>query len=468
MTGSRVSVVAPVTQSGARLGWVYLRTHAEPVGRRLARYAGPALLILMATLMFLALGLYARELARANDDLKREIAERAAVEAALRQSQKMEAIGRLAGGIAHDFNNMLAIVLGCLDLLRRRLKVEDPNILKLLDGASEGARRAADVTQRLLAFSRQQPLDPKPTDVGKSIRDLSKLLGRTLGERISLDTVISAGLWPAFIDPPQLESAVLNLAINARDAMPEGGKLTIECGNAFVDQAYADAHEDLKPGQYVLVAVTDTGTGIPREVLPKIFDPFFTTKPSGVGTGLGLSQVHGFIKQSGGHIGVYSEDGVGTTMKLYLPRSTLPAAGTEGERRPARRGARKGVTVLIVEDDAGVLAFASEAARELGYDTLATSSAGEALSLIEAHAEISIILTDVIMPEMNGREMVGRLQTLRPDLRTIYMTGYTQNAIVHNGMLDEGTHLLSKPFTVDQLARALEIEVARLAPNPGQ
>jgi signal transduction histidine kinase/CheY-like chemotaxis protein len=462
-SGDKVVSVAPVAQSGVPLGSVYLRTRAEPLDRRLARYAGPGLLVVLATLMFAALGVYARALGRAYDDLRKETEQRARVEAALRQSQKMEAVGRLTGGIAHDFNNMLAIIIGSLDLLRRRWTPDDPKIERLVDGALDGARRAADITQRLLAFSRQQPLDPKPTDIAKAVKNVSALLGRTLGEAISVETVAAGGLWPAFIDAPQLESAILNLAINARDAMPNGGKLTIECGNAFLDQNYTAGHENLKPGQYVMVAVSDTGTGIPAEVVSKIFDPFFTTKPSGVGTGLGLSQVHGFIKQSGGHVAVYSELGVGTTIKLYLPRSDAPLLAQPSEARRVNDARRRDVTVLIVEDEGGVRNFTAEAAAELGYDTLIAASPQEAIEAFESHPEIAILLTDVIMPEMNGRQLAERLQGKKAELQVLFMTGYTQNAIVHNGMLDPGTRLLTKPFTVEDLARALDLEVAALS-----
>ena len=313
----QVIVFAPVAQGGVKRGTVYLRDRTEPVARRLSRYIAPGFLVLMASLMFAVMSLDARALRRANRDLEAQIEEREKVEAALRQSQKMEAIGRLTGGIAHDFNNMLGIVMGNLDLLLRRFSDGDPKLVRLAEHAMEGAKRAAALTQRLLAFSR-------------------------LGETVAVETVSAGGLWRAHIDLPQLETAIVNLAINSRDAMPNGGKLTIETGNAYLDRAYAEADEDVKPGQYVMVAITDTGVGIPANVLGQVFEPFFTTKPTGMGTGLGLSQVQGFIKQSGGHIRIYSEVGVGTTVKLYLPRSQTdldrPVAGALRSKAPGRQG----------------------------------------------------------------------------------------------------------------------------------
>jgi signal transduction histidine kinase/CheY-like chemotaxis protein len=459
--GGRAIAVEPVMQKGMRVGTVYMRTRDEPLERQLSRYSGVALLVIMASLMFLALGVYARALTQANLDLKAQMAERERVEAALRHSQKMEAVGRLTGGIAHDFNNMLAIVIGSLDVLRRRLAGSDPKTLRLAESAAEGARRAADVTQRLLAFSRMQPLNPKPVDIGQAVADLSTLLTRTLGETIDVQVVVANGLWLAFVDQAQFESAILNLAINSRDAMPNGGKLTIECSNAYLDRAHAAQGDGVSPGLYVLVTVTDTGTGIPPDQLGQVFEPFFTTKPSGVGTGLGLSQVHGFIRQSGGHVVIYSEVGVGTSVKLFLPRSTVIAAVEPPPPRGVRERDRRGVTVLIVEDEAGVREFATEAVGELGFDTLVASDAKTALELLETHPGVKIILTDVIMADIKGPDLVAQAQQRRPGLGVIYMTGYTRNALLRNGVLNPGTHLLSKPFTVEQLSRELDAAVLR-------
>ncbi|MEI9903757.1 MAG: ATP-binding protein [Asticcacaulis sp.] len=292
----------------------------------------------MASLMLTVMALDARALTLGNLRLRQEMSERQRAEAALRQSQKMEAVGRLTGGIAHDFNNMLAVIIGNLDILLRRYPDGDPKMMRFVSGSQEAAKRAAALTHRLLAFSRLQPLDPKSADIGKSVIDMSDLLRRTLGETISIETVRAAGLWRAHVDVGQLETALVNLAVNARDAMPNGGKLTIETANAYLDRTYANSQEEVAPGQYVVVAVTDTGVGMPPEILEKVFEPFFTTKPVGLGTGLGLSQVHGFVKQSGGHVTIYSEVGHGTTIRLYLPRSQedVEAGVPETAKRPAR------------------------------------------------------------------------------------------------------------------------------------
>jgi signal transduction histidine kinase len=456
----QVIVFAPVAQGGVRLGTVYLRDRIEPVERRLGRYIAPGFLVLMASLMFAVMSLDARALRLANRDLQTQIEEREKVEAALRQSQKMEAIGRLTGGIAHDFNNMLGIVMGNLDLLLRRFSEGDPKLVRLAEHAMEGAKRAAALTQRLLAFSRLQPLRPTSADIAKTVNDMTDLLRRTLGETVAVETVSAGGLWRAHIDLPQLETAIVNLAINSRDAMPDGGKLTIETGNAYLDRAYAAADEEVKPGQYVMVAVTDTGVGIAAAVLGQVFEPFFTTKPTGMGTGLGLSQVHGFIKQSGGHVRIYSEAGVGTTVKLYLPRSQTdlnrPAAGAIRSRAPGRRD----LTVLVVEDEIGVREFAVEALSELGYDVISADGAKTALEQLDAHPEVALMLTDVVMPETNGRVLAEEARRRRPKLRVVFMTGYTRNAIVHNGVVDPDSHLVSKPFTVVQLGAELEAALA--------
>ena len=410
---------------------------------------------------------HARELTDHNAALKAEIAQRERAEAQLRQAQKMEALGQLTGGVAHDFNNMLAIIVGNLDMLIRRLSGQE-KLLSLAENALSGANRAAALTKGLLAFSRQQPLDPKSTEVNKCVADMSELLRRALGEHVAVETVLGGGLWRAFVDPPQLESAILNLAVNARDAMTAngegggkaGGRLTIETSNASLDRAYADAHEEVEPGQFVLVAITDTGGGMTPDVMERAFDPFFTTKRLGEGTGLGLSQVHGFLKQSRGHIKLYSELGVGTTVKLYLPRDTQGVAVEEiVAPRPivASGGA---FTVLIAEDDPGVRTFAVSAARELGYKVIEADGAAVALERLGQRPEISLLLTDVVMPGSNGRQLVEAALVLRPDLKVVYMTGYTRNAIVHNGTLDAGTRLLTKPFTLEQLDRELRDALA--------
>jgi signal transduction histidine kinase/ActR/RegA family two-component response regulator len=461
----QVIVFAPVAQGGVKLGTVYLRDRTEPLARRLSRYIAPGFLVLMASLMFAVMSLDARALRLANRDLEAQIEEREKVEAALRQSQKMEAIGRLTGGIAHDFNNMLGIVMGNLDLLLRRFSDGDPKLVRLAEHAMEGAKRAAALTQRLLAFSRLQPLRPTDADIAKTVTDMTHLLRRTLGETVAVETVSAGGLWRGHIDLPQLETAIVNLAINSRDAMPNGGKLTIETGNAYLDRAYAEADEDVKPGQYVMVAITDTGVGIPANVLGQVFEPFFTTKPTGMGTGLGLSQVQGFIKQSGGHIRIYSEVGVGTTVKLYLPRSQTdldrPVAGALRSEAPGRRD----LTVLVVEDEIGVREFAVEALGELGYDVISADGAKAALEQLGAHPEVALMLTDVVMPETNGRVLAEEARRRWPKLRVVFMTGYTRNAIVHNGVVDAGAHLVSKPFSVAQLGAELAAALAEPVPS---
>jgi PAS domain S-box-containing protein len=373
-------------------------------------------------------------------------------ESQLRQLQKMDAVGKLTGGIAHDFNNMLAIIIGGLNLVERKLARGETDIQKFLDGALEGAERAAALTQRLLAFSRQQPLSPEAVDVNTLVPNISELLGRTLGETVRLETVLGAGLWPATADVGELENAIVNLAVNARDAMPDGGRLTIETANAHIDDALA--HEtETTPGHYVMIAVSDTGVGMPPSVLEKIFDPFFTTKPVGKGTGLGLSQVFGFVRQSGGHVKAYSEVGHGTTFKIYLPRASGAAATATTTRRASNLGRGSATEiVLVVEDEQRVRNYSVEALRELGYTVVHAASGPEALAILERGQDVSLLFTDVVMPDMTGRQLADRAMAQRPDLKVLYTTGYTRNAIVHNGVLDPGTRFLAKPFTLEQLA----------------
>ena len=342
-----------------------------------------------------------------------------------------------------------------ISISRARLAKGETGIDKFLNNALEGGRRAATLTQRLLAFARRAPLAPQPVDANKLVAGMSDLLHRSLGEMVQIETVLAGGLWRTHADPNQLESAIVNLAVNARDAMPEGGRLTIETGNAYLDEEYIGQHAGVPAGQYVLVAVTDTGTGMSPEVQEKAFDPFFTTKASGIGTGLGLSQVYGFVKQSGGHVKIYSEAAQGTTIKIYLPRyfGTDLAAGDTAERAALPVG--DGATVLVVEDEAGVRRYSADALRELGYRVLEAENPGTALELIDTDADIKLLFTDVVMPDMNGRRLSEAAIARRPDLKVLFTTGYTRNAIVHNGMLDPDVNLLSKPFTLDQLARKI-------------
>ncbi|WP_341896729.1 PAS domain-containing protein [Sphingobium sp. YR657] len=391
-----------------------------------------------------------------NEHLERRvaqaIAEREQVEEALRQSQKMEAVGQLTGGIAHDFNNMLAVIVGSLDLLCRRLGDDDARAKRYVDAALEGAGRAATLTQRLLAFSRQQPLNPEVLDANKLLPGMSELLTHSLGADVRLETVLAAGLWRTHADRNQLENVVLNLAVNARDAMPEGGRLTIETQNAHFDERYSAAHLGVPPGHYILIAISDTGCGMPPEIIAKAFDPFFTTKEVGKGTGLGLSQVYGFVKQSGGHVKIYSELGQGTTVKIYLPRFI----GDELEAEPLSPidlplGEEQEV-ILVVEDEAAVRQFSVDALTELGYHVLEADGAVAALQLIDAHPEITLLFTDIVMPDINGRKLADEAQRRRPELKVLYTSGYTRNAVVHNGVIDPGVELIGKPFTIEQLA----------------
>jgi signal transduction histidine kinase len=381
-----------------------------------------------------------------------EVHARSKVEEQLRQVQKMEAVGQLTGGIAHDFNNMLAVIMGGLNLVQRKLARGETDVERFIEGAIDGAQRAATLTQRLLAFSRQQALSPEPLVTNKLVAGMSELLIRTLGEQVKVETVLAAGLWQVKADPAQLENAILNLAVNARDAMPGGGRLTIETLNAFVDDAYAQEYA-IDAGQYVLIAVADTGAGMAPEVIAKAFDPFFTTKGAGKGTGLGLSQVYGFVRQSGGHVKIYSELGVGTSVKIYLPRLYGEAAATEQAKRLAtvHRGLRSEI-ILVVEDEERVRALSVEALRELGYGVLEASGPRQALRMLDEGQQVTLLFTDVVMPDMSGRQLADRARGKRPNLKVLYTTGYTRNAIVHNGMLDPGTNLLTKPFSIEELA----------------
>jgi PAS domain S-box-containing protein len=386
-------------------------------------------------------------------DRLRDQARLAEAEAQLRQAQKMEAVGQLTGGVAHDFNNMLAVVSGSLELLGRRTGVDDPRSASLISSALEASRRAGNLTQRLLAFSRQQPLKPEVLDPNKLVGGMSDLFRHSLGAAIQLETVLAGGIWRIHADQNQLESALLNLAVNARDAMPDGGRLTIETQNAHLDHRYVAREPGVPYGQYVLLAVTDSGFGMPPDVIAKAFDPFFTTKEVGKGTGLGLSQVYGFVKQSGGHIKIYSEIGEGTTVKIYLPRHLGSDEQTDEkmavDRLPTADGRE---LILVVDDEDLVREFSVAALADLGYRVLAASSAQAAMALLIEHPEIDLLFTDIVMPEMNGRKLVDLVKERRPGLPVIYTTGYTRNAVVHNGVLDTGVELIGKPFTLEELA----------------
>ncbi|TCR96298.1 ATP-binding protein [Rhizobium sp. BK418] len=372
---------------------------------------------------------------------------------ALRQAQKMEAIGQLTGGVAHDFNNLLQIIVGNLDTLLRNLPEESGRFRRAASQAMTGARRAAALTQRLLAFARRQPLDPKPIDANSLIRGMSEILHRTLGEIFQIEVVLAAGLWKTEADPNELESALLNLAINARDAMQDGGKLTIETFNAHLDEAYASMHAEVLPGQYIAISVSDTGTGMDSETLSHVFEPFFTTKDQGKGTGLGLSQVYGFVKQSSGHVKIYSEVGEGTTVKMYLPRLSVERADEEGTEAQALPEAAAGEVVLVLEDDPDVRSYSVESLRELGYHVLEAKDGPAALQTLLSHGKVDLIFSDVVLPGgMSGAEVVVKAREMIPTIKALFTTGYSRNAIVHHGRLDKGVNLLTKPFSFEELA----------------
>ena len=374
-------------------------------------------------------------------------------EASLRQSQKMEAVGQLTGGVAHDFNNLLQVISGNLQLLGRDI-ADNAKAQRRVDNASAAVERGAKLASQLLAFGRRQALEPKVINIGRLVTGMDELLRRSLGEAVEIETVVSGGLWNTLIDPTQVENALLNLAINARDAMRDTGKLTIEVGNAHLDDAYARTHDDVTPGQYVVLAVTDTGTGMPPGVLARVFEPFFSTKPEGHGTGLGLSMVYGFVKQSKGHVKIYSEVGQGTTIRLYLPRADrsedviAPADDT-----PIVGGTE---TILIAEDDAGVRAVAVDLLTELGYRVLTAHDAASALAIVESGVAIDLLFTDVVMPgPLKSPELARRARELLPKLVVLFTSGYTENAIVHGGRLDAGVELLPKPYMRESLAHKI-------------
>jgi PAS domain S-box-containing protein len=401
------------------------------------------------------------ELEAANRTLIGEMTSRQEAEQQVRQLQKMEAIGHLSGGIAHDFNNMLAVVMSALSMVERRLAKGDEDYKKYLEMARDGATRAASLTKRLLAFSRQQPLAPVPVDANKLVASMSDLLRRTLGSSIPLETVLAGGLWLIHVDANQLESAILNLAVNARDAMGEDGRLTIETANYMLDEAYSRANGDVPPGQYVLIAVTDTGAGMTPEVMGRAFDPFFTTKEVGKGTGLGLSMVYGFVRQSGGHVKIYSEVSQGTTIKIYLPRFYGAEETARDDKERATKSDGQGQLILLVEDEPSVRSLAADSLRELGYNVVEAESAAAALRMLDGNPEVALLFTDIVMPDMNGRKLADEAVKRRPGLRVIYTTGFARNAVVHNRVLDPGVNFLPKPFTLQQLADKLREVFAR-------
>ncbi|WP_417523478.1 PAS domain S-box protein [Marinovum sp.] len=392
------------------------------------------------------------------------MAERDRLESQLVQAQKMEAVGQLTGGVAHDFNNLLQVIGSNLQLLLKDLPDGDPK-RKYAENAVTGVTRGANLTAQLLAFGRQQPLEPKPMNVGRLLRGMDDMLRRTLGEAIEIETIVTGGLWNCLVDPTQLENVILNLAINARDAMEHRGKLTIEAGNASLDDDYARMHPQVVPGQYVMLAITDTGSGIAPDIMEKVFDPFFTTKAVGEGTGLGLSMVYGFIKQSGGHVKIYSEEGHGTTVRVYLPRTRkeedIPQAHATTDTPKGR-----GEVVLLVEDDHAVRETAGDLLRDLGYSVLTAENADSALVIVNSGAKIDLLFTDVVMPgKLRSTELARKAKERIPGVGVLFTSGYTQNAIVHSGRLDDDVDLLTKPYSRERLAQKIS-EIFDRRPRP--
>lgn len=378
----------------------------------------------------------------------RDMTEHRTLQERLNQAQKMEAIGQLTGGIAHDFNNLLTVILGNLETIARSVPPRNDRVRRAIEHATLGAQRAATLTQQLLAFARRQPLSPKPVNPNQLIAGMSDLLSRTLGEAITIETRPAAGLWWVEVDTNQLEHALLNLAVNARDAMPEGGTLTICTSN--VDDSIRDAHAP--PGEHVLIAIGDTGTGMSEEVAARAFEPFFTTKPVGKGTGLGLSQVFGFVTQSGGRMAIESAPGEGATIKIYLPRLTGKVREARAPTAPNESAVGGWETILVVEDDSRVRSFSVDTLRDLGYKVLEASDAQQALEILDAYPDVQLLFTDVGLPGANGRALVESALQSRPTLKVLYTSGYARDVITHRGRLDPDVVLLTKPFTRSQLA----------------
>ncbi len=461
-------VTAPIAQNGTVLGTVYVGTLAEPLMMRIQRYSAIVLLAVMASLVVVVLGLAqaaltrvnreleerAAELADVNERLEQQIAERERVEETLRQAQKMEAVGQLTGGIAHDFNNLLQVILGNLNMLKRRVRQDDAAIAQKLEAAQRAGERAAVLTAQLLAFARRQPLDPRIVNVNQLVLGMTSLLQRTLGETVAIETRLAPDLWPILADTNQLENALLNLAVNARDAMPRGGMLTILTRNAHLEQSGDPVADHVQEGDYVQIAVRDTGTGMTKDIIAKAFEPFFTTKEIGRGTGLGLSQVYGFVRQSGGRVTIESEPGRGTTVEISLPRPKRAEPPVEPilSSPEIPRGFADEL-ILAVEDDPAVRANSVEMLRDLGYRVIEAADGEAALQLLDQIPELRLLFTDVGLPGgINGRQLADRMLRRRPDLKVLFTTGYARDVIVHHGRLDPGIQLLGKPFTLAALA----------------
>lgn len=398
-----------------------------------------------------------RELAEANRALRNEMAERLRAEEALLQVQKLEAIGQLTGGVAHDFNNLLTVISGNLQMLQERV-AHVPLLLKLASAAAKAAARGAELTRNLLAFSRRQPLQPREIDIGELVHNMTDMMRRTLGESIHIETAIQAGLAKVAADPGQLENALLNLALNARDAMPRGGELTIKAATTLADAIPGEDKSDMAPGEYVMLAVSDNGSGMPPEVLKRVFEPFFTTKTTGKGSGLGLATVYGFVKQSGGHVRIYSEISRGTTVQLYLPQAKSNNEALMKEYTSNHAPRAEGETVLLVEDDEGVRELAATFLQDLGYAVLEATNGKQALALLEEGRPIDLLFTDLVMPGgMNGLELSREALRRRPAMKVLYTSGYMENVLAHDGQFDVGIQLITKPYTKEALAQRIRL-----------
>ncbi|WP_010165267.1 PAS domain-containing protein [Sphingomonas sp. PAMC 26617] len=449
--------VSVVSRSGGVLGGL-LFGHPEP-GRFTERHEGLIQGLAGQASVAIDNARLIQQVQEANETLEQRVHERTDelehAQEALRQAQKMEAVGQLTGGIAHDFNNLLTGIIGSLDMMQRQMaKGDNSKIERYATTAMTSANRAAALTHRLLAFSRRQPIDPKPVNANRLVTGMEELLRRTIGEAIALEVVTAGGLWQTLCDPHQLESAILNLAINARDAMPHGGSLTIETCNAHLDNAYTARQRDVRPGQYVCICVTDTGSGMSADTIAKAFEPFFTTKPIGQGTGLGLSMIYGFARQSEGYAKIYSEIGQGTTVKLYLPRYYGEAEGADeehGELTDAHR-ADAGEVVLVVEDETAVRDLVVDVLEELGYRAIQAADGPAGLKLLQSKMRIDLLVTDIGLPGLNGRQVADAARLQRPDLKVLFMTGYAENATIANGFLDPGMEMITKPFAIEALA----------------
>jgi len=435
----------------------YLRTgHRKILGRRLElealRRDGKAITVELSVI-----GLRRRDGVVFNGFI-RDLTDKIVAQDRIRQAEKMEALGQLTGGIAHDFNNILTVITGTIEILADAVRKE-PQLAAITRMIDEAASRGADLTQHLLAFARKQPLQPREVDVNALLIDTAKLLRPTLGEQIEIETMLEDEDCFATVDPNQLTTAILNLALNARDAMPNGGKLVLETGSVYLDEGYASAHGDVEPGRYIRIAVSDTGSGIPAAMIDKVFDPFFTSKGPGKGTGLGLSMVYGFVKQSAGHIKIYSEEGHGTTIKMYLP----PGAATSAAPKTASVASLEGgnETILVVEDDRLVRDYVLTQLRSLGYVTLEAANAAEAIAIVRAGQAFDLLFTDVIMPGgLNGRQLADELQKIKPGVKVLFTSGYTENAIIHHGRLDTGVMLLAKPYRKSEMAAMIRTALA--------